>query len=121
MPSSPSWARQFPLVLRPARHQPPVWKARDIAGYLFLGGLAGASSLLAAGAELSGRPGLARASKVASTVAVALAGAALVHDLGRPDRFVNMLRVMKPSSPMSVGSWLLVAYSPCRPRPASVR
>jgi len=37
---------------------------------------------------------------------------ALVHDLGRPERFANMLRVFKPSSPMSVGSWLLTAYGP---------
>ena len=36
---------------------PPVWEARDIAGYFFLGGLAGGSSLLAAGADLTGRPG----------------------------------------------------------------
>ena len=39
---------------------PPVWEARDIAGYFFLGGLAGGSSLLAAGADLTGRPGLSR-------------------------------------------------------------
>ena len=90
----------------------PVWAAPDIAGYLFLGGLAGASSVVAAAAQLSGRPGLARASKLASTVAAGLSGAALVHDLGRPDRFLNMLRVIKPTSPMSVGSWLLAAYAP---------
>src|SRR5579872_6352674 len=41
----------------------PVWEARDIAGYLFLGGLAGGSSLLAAGADLTGRPRLAVAAK----------------------------------------------------------
>jgi hypothetical protein len=41
-----------------------------------------------------------------------LSAVALVHDLGRPERFVNMLRVFKPSSPMSVGSWLLAAYGP---------
>ncbi len=35
-----------------------------------------------------------------------------MHDLGRPARFVNMLRVVKPTSPMSVGSWLLAAYGP---------
>jgi formate-dependent nitrite reductase membrane component NrfD len=90
----------------------PVWEALDIGGYLFLGGLAGASSVVAAAAQLSGRPALARASKVASTVAVGLSGVALVHDLGRPARFLNMLRVLKPSSPMSVGSWLLAAYAP---------
>ncbi len=37
---------------------------------------------------------------------------ALVHDLGRPSRFYNMLRVLKPTSPMSVGSWLLAFYGP---------
>jgi hypothetical protein len=90
----------------------PVWNARDIAGYLFLGGLAGASSTLAAGAELTGRPGLARGAKVGAAGALGLALAALVHDLGRPARFLNMLRVAKPSSPMSVGSWLLAGYGP---------
>jgi formate-dependent nitrite reductase membrane component NrfD len=90
----------------------PVWQAPDIAGYLFLGGLAGASSVIAAGAQLSGRPALARASKVGSTVAAGLSGLALVHDLGRPERFLNMLRVLKPTSPMSVGSWLLATYAP---------
>jgi formate-dependent nitrite reductase membrane component NrfD len=90
----------------------PVWEAPDIPGYLFLGGLAGASSILAAGAHLTGRPHLATASKVTSTVGVALSGVALVHDLGRPARFLNMLRVLKPTSPMSVGSWLLSAYAP---------
>jgi formate-dependent nitrite reductase membrane component NrfD len=90
----------------------PVWRATDIAGYFFLGGLAGASSLVAAGAHITRRQDLARAMKVASTAAAGLSGAALVHDLGRPGRFFNMLRVFKPTSPMSVGSWLLVGYSP---------
>ena len=35
---------------------------------------------------------------------------ALVHDLGRPERFLNMLRVFKPTSPLSVGSWLLAPF-----------
>ncbi|HEV7628750.1 MAG TPA: NrfD/PsrC family molybdoenzyme membrane anchor subunit, partial [Streptomyces sp.] len=91
---------------------PPVWKPLDIAGYFFLGGLAGAGSVLAAGADLTGRPVMARALKVTSTAAVAGSAAALIHDLGRPERFANMLRVFKPTSPMSVGSWLLTAYAP---------
>jgi hypothetical protein len=37
---------------------------------------------------------------------------ALVKDLGRPARFLNMLRVFKPTSPMSVGVWILVGYAP---------
>ncbi|WP_461035515.1 NrfD/PsrC family molybdoenzyme membrane anchor subunit, partial [Streptomyces mayteni] len=88
----------------------PSWVARDVAGYLFLGGLAGAGSVLAAGAELTGRSHTARAMKLGSLGAVSLSTAALVNDLGRPARFCNMLRVLKPTSPMSVGSWLLAGY-----------
>jgi formate-dependent nitrite reductase membrane component NrfD len=91
---------------------PPRWGTVDIAGYLFLGGLAGASSVLAAGAGLTGRPALARAGKVTALVAIGGSTAALVHDLGRPERFYNMLRVFKPTSPMSVGSWILATYGP---------
>jgi hypothetical protein len=90
----------------------PVWESRDIAGYLFLGGLAGASSLLGAGAQLSGRPALARVSKCGALAAGLGSLAGLVHDLGVPSRFLNMLRVFKVTSPMSVGSWLLAGYVP---------
>jgi DMSO reductase anchor subunit len=90
----------------------PVWEARDIAGYLFLGGLAGGSSLLGAGAHLTGRPVLAAVAKSGAAGAAGLSLIALVHDLGRPERFLNMLRVFKVTSPMSVGSWLLSAYAP---------
>jgi hypothetical protein len=91
---------------------PPVWEARNIAGYFFLGGLAGSSSLLAAGADLTGRPGLSRIAKTGAFAAAVLSVAALVHDLGRPARFANMMRVFKVASPMSVGSWLLGGYVP---------
>lgn len=90
----------------------PTWEALDIAGYLFLGGLAGASSVLAAGAQLTGRPVLARGAKTGALVAVSGSLVALVHDLGRPARFLNMLRTVKPTSPMSIGSWILMAYGP---------
>lgn len=89
-----------------------TWETRDIGGYLYLGGLAGASSVLAAGSELTGRATLARAGKLTALGAVTLSLVALVHDLGRPARFLHMLRVLKPSSPMSVGSWLLTLYAP---------
>ena len=90
----------------------PSWSAQDIAGYFFLGGLAGAGSVLAAGAQLTGRDTTATALKMSSLAAVGLSAAALVHDLGRPSRFAHMLRVFKPTSPMSMGSWLLSAYGP---------
>ena len=87
------------------------WTA-DIPAYLFLGGLAGGSSLLAAGADRTGRPALRRTGRIGALVAITGSFAALVHDLGRPERFVNMLRVAKPTSPMSMGTWFLTAYGP---------
>jgi formate-dependent nitrite reductase membrane component NrfD len=90
----------------------PAWGVPDVPGYFFLGGLAGASSVLAAGAQLSGYGKLARVGKIGALGAISLSAVALVHDLGRPERFLNMLRVFKPSSPMSVGSWLLAGYGP---------
>ena len=88
----------------------PVWGTRDVGGYLFLGGLAGASSVLAGFAQAAGNHKQAKASKIAAAGAIGLSGVALVADLGRPERFLNMLRVFKPTSPMSVGSWLISAF-----------
>ena len=91
--------------------KPSPWN-NDIPTYLFLGGLAAGSSLLAAGADLTNRPALRRTGRISAMLSVSLSLAALVHDLGRPARFLNMLRVAKPTSPMSVGTWLLTAYAP---------
>ncbi|MFG1873515.1 NrfD/PsrC family molybdoenzyme membrane anchor subunit [Sphaerisporangium sp. NPDC049003] len=90
----------------------PTWREVNIGGYLYLGGLAGASSVFAAGGQLTGRPGLARAGKVAALAGITMSLVLLVEDLGRPERFLNMLRTFKPTSPMNVGSWLLAAYAP---------
>lgn len=89
----------------------PVWTRQDIGGYLFTGGLAAGSALVAAGADVTGRPALRRFGRLAGLAATVVSGAALVHDLGVPSRFHHMLRVAKPSSPMSVGSWLLTAFA----------
>ena len=91
--------------------KPSPWE-NDIPAYLFLGGLAAGSSLLAAGADLSDRPGLRRVGRIGALLSIGASMAALVHDLGRPSRFINMLRVAKPTSPMSMGTWILTAYAP---------
>ena len=90
----------------------PVWSVPDVPGYLFLGGLAGLSSLLAAGSDLTGRDALGKVGKLGAFGAGVLSLVGLVHDLGRPMRFLHMLRVLKVTSPMSVGSWLLSGYVP---------
>lgn len=88
----------------------PPWK-KEIPVYLFLGGLAGSSGLLAAGGHLTGRDSLRRTCRVTGVAAAAAGGAALVADLGRPERALNMMRTAKLTSPMSVGSWILAGYS----------
>lgn len=89
--------------------KPAPW-GHEIAAYLFLGGIAGGSGLLAAGGQLTGRPALRRNSRLAALVAIVASGVALVHDLGRPERFFNMLRTFKLTSPMNIGSWILSAF-----------
>jgi len=91
--------------------KPSPWEA-DIPAYLFSGGLAAGSSLLAAGADLTGRPSLRRTSRLTALGALGFSMVALVHDLGRPARFLNMLRTVKLTSPMSVGTWILSTYGP---------
>ena len=88
----------------------PVWKVPEVPGYLFLGGLAGGASLLAIGSELTGRRRLERVMKTAAAGSAGLSTVALAAELGRPERFLNMLRVFKVTSPMSVGSWMLSAF-----------
>jgi hypothetical protein len=84
----------------------PVWQP-EIPWYFFTGGLAGGSSVLSLVARIAGNERLARRSLYVGTVAELVSPVLLISDLGRPERFLNMLRVFKVTSPMSVGSWIL--------------
>jgi formate-dependent nitrite reductase membrane component NrfD len=86
----------------------PVWKPY-IAAYFFTGGLAGGSSLLAFAARMRGNDRLARNASLIAAAGVIASPPLLILDLGRPKRFLNMLRVFKVTSPMSVGTWVLTA------------
>lgn len=89
----------------------PVW-TWEVPVYFALGGVAGVSSLLAAGARLTGDRELAEKAAALAAGSAVLSPALLISDLGRPERFLHMLRVFRSTSPMSVGSWLLVVYAP---------
>ena len=89
----------------------PVW-SWEIPWYFFAGGLAGASSGLALVARLTGNEKLARRAHLAALGGAVVSPVLLIMDLGRPERFYNMLRVFKPTSPMSVGTWVLSAFGP---------
>jgi formate-dependent nitrite reductase membrane component NrfD len=85
----------------------PVWKP-EIPFYLFFGGLAGASSVLHGLARVAGNDRLAKTSLYVGAAADVVSPALLISDLGRPERALNMFRVFKVTSPMSVGSWMLL-------------
>jgi formate-dependent nitrite reductase membrane component NrfD len=87
----------------------PVWTPA-IPVYFWLGGLAGMSAVLGCAARLAGRSRLARASILTAFGALLACPPLLIADLGRPERFYNMLRVFKPTSPMSMGTWVLSAF-----------
>jgi formate-dependent nitrite reductase membrane component NrfD len=86
----------------------PAW-TREVPVYFFFGGLAGASAVLAFAARLTGNRRLARVATRNAFAGIAVSPPLLISDLGRPERFLHMLRVFKITSPMSVGSWVLAA------------
>src|SRR5206468_7538358 len=83
-----------------------VWKP-EIPWYFFTGGIAGASSVLSLAARVARNERLAKTSMWIGLAGEVVSPALLIADLGRPERFLNMLRVFKVTSPMSVGSWVL--------------
>jgi len=88
----------------------PVWQP-EIPTYFFTGGVAGGCSLLHGFARVAGYDRLAKTALYVGAAADIASPVLLVSDLGRPERFLNMLRVFKVTSPMSVGSWILFASS----------
>ncbi|HVS86334.1 MAG TPA: NrfD/PsrC family molybdoenzyme membrane anchor subunit [Gaiellaceae bacterium] len=85
----------------------PVW-TWEIPCYFFAGGLAGASAVLSSSAKLVGNEKLSRTALYVGALADVASPALLVSDLGRPERFHHMMRVVKITSPMNVGSWVLL-------------
>jgi formate-dependent nitrite reductase membrane component NrfD len=117
-PTTPSIWRDLPTQSFPAEDptyydrpilKEPVW-IWSVPAYFYAGGMAGAAAVLAAASQALGGEELGGLTRKCRWVA-ALGGAAgsvlLIYDLGRPERFLNMLRVFRPTSPMSVGSWVL--------------
>lgn len=92
----------------------PVW-IWAVPAYFFAGGAAGAAATLGAAAQAidpRGLEGLIRRCRWVAAVGTAAGTGLLIHDLGRPERFLNMLRVFRPTSALNVGSWVLAIATP---------
>src|SRR5437773_5665672 len=93
--------------------KPPVW-TWEVPLYFFMGGLAGMSAVIASGAVIFHHIDLARAAMwVAAIAGAVLSPILLIMDLGRPRLFLNMLRVFKHQSAMSMGAWILSLFGAC--------
>jgi formate-dependent nitrite reductase membrane component NrfD len=89
-----------------------VW-TWEIPIYFFVGGLGGMSAAIAFGALLFHHFDVARTAMWVAAIASVLSPVLLILDLGRPHLFINMLRVFKPQSAMSMGAWILAAFGVC--------
>ncbi len=101
----------------PTYHGLPVLKEHvwswEIPAYFFTGGLAGAAGVLGAAAQIAGGPAmrpLVERCRLVAAGGAAVSAALLIDDLGRPSRFLNMLRVFRPTSPMNMGTWVLSGF-----------
>ncbi|WP_018263797.1 NrfD/PsrC family molybdoenzyme membrane anchor subunit [Methylobacterium sp. WSM2598] len=109
-----AWAG--PTYYGRAQLKPAPFENAVVGGYIFLAGLSGSSAILAALAEatrgVEAGPMIRRA-RYTALLAPTLGSALLIYDLHTPSRFYNMLRVAKATSPMSIGTWILMGFSAC--------
>ena len=88
----------------------PVW-SWEVAAYFWFGGMASGSAFVALACDAAGDHRSAAIARKVVLGAIAPAPVLLIADLGRPERFLNMMRIFKPRSPMNTGAWCLVAFS----------
>jgi formate-dependent nitrite reductase membrane component NrfD len=87
----------------------PVW-TWEVPLYFWFGGMAAGSSFVALACDLAGDEHSAHIARRVALATLIPSPPLLVMDLGRPERFYNMLRIFKPRSPMSMGAWALTAF-----------
>ncbi|HEY6761797.1 MAG TPA: NrfD/PsrC family molybdoenzyme membrane anchor subunit [Baekduia sp.] len=98
-----------PDVVQGPMMKPPVW-TWEVPLYFWFGGMAAGASFVALACDLAGDERSARVARGVALGALAPSPPLLIMDLGRSGRFYNMLRVFKPRSPMSMGSWCLTLF-----------
>ena len=94
--------------------KPAPFNESLVGGYVFLAGLSGGAQVLATLLDVargSAAAGVVRSGRLIAMLAPVIGSVLLIADLHTPKRFYNMLRVFKRTSPMSIGSWILSAFS----------
>ncbi len=108
--SSPSYESQTYYGLPAIKPSHYAW---PIAAYFFIGGLASAAQFIATVLDLVGdqedRPAV-RVGRYLAFLGALVSPLLLIVDLETPRRWYNMLRIFRPTSPMSIGSWTLTAF-----------
>ncbi len=92
--------------------KPSFWGWK-VSGYMFVGGLAGAAQILATAADLADGEkfaGIVRNGRYIALAGAVAGGPLLIADLHTPQRFYNMLRIFRPTSPMSIGTYVLMSF-----------
>lgn len=102
-------AGPVPDVVQGPIMKPPVW-TWEVPLYFWTGGIAAGSSFVALACDLAGDHPSATVARKVVLGALVPSPALLIMDLGRPLRFLNMLRIFKPRSPMSMGVWALTTF-----------
>jgi formate-dependent nitrite reductase membrane component NrfD len=98
-----------PAVVQGPMMKPPVW-TWEVPLYFWFGGMAAGASFVGLACDVAGDRRSARVARLVALGALAPSPPLLIMDLGRPERFYNMLRIFKPRSPMSMGSWCLTLF-----------
>lgn len=99
---------------QPGKVQGPVMRAPvwtwEVPLYFWFGGMAAGSAFVGLACDLVGDEASARVARKVALAALMPSPPLLIMDLGRPERFYNMLRIFKPRSPMSTGAWCLSLF-----------
>ncbi|MEA2304723.1 MAG: hypothetical protein QOH43_2003 [Solirubrobacteraceae bacterium] len=98
-----------PPIVQGPMMKAPVW-TWEVPLYFFFGGMAAGASFVALACDLAGDERSARVARKVALGALVPSPPLLIMDLGRPERFYNMLRIFKPRSPMSAGAWCLTLF-----------
>jgi formate-dependent nitrite reductase membrane component NrfD len=98
-----------PAIIQGPMMKAPVW-SREVPIYFWFGGMAAGASFVGVACDLAGDEASARVARKVALAALTPSPPLLIKDLGRPERFYNMLRIFKPRSPMSMGSWCLTVF-----------